>query len=182
MVMFLRLIALVFVLLGTNVAIAEVRPGVKIGLNASGVNSYDTKISCHAGVFVNIDLNKSFCFSPEVLYSREGFEAGYPDVNRIRLNYMRIPFMFQYIISKDIPIGFELGPQVGVLLNACQKTDESKTNLNNCRDFDCGLVAGLLVDLNKFIVQIRYCQGITTIIPNTNYRNNNIQASLGFRF
>ena len=62
MVMFLRLIVLVFVLLGTNVAIAEVRPGVKIGLNASGVNSYDTKISCHAGVFVNIDLNKSYAY------------------------------------------------------------------------------------------------------------------------
>ena len=174
---YFKIILLLITLMCTNRAIAEVRPGIKIGLNASGVNSYDTKISCHAGV-----LNKSFRFSPEVLYSREGFEAGYPDVNRIRLNYMRIPFMFQYIISKDIPIGFELGPQVGVLLNACQKTDESKTNLNNCRDFDCGLVAGLLVDLNKFIVQIRYCQGITTIIPNTNYRNNNIQASLGFRF
>lgn len=179
---YLKLILLAITLICADGAVAEVHPGVKIGLNASGVNSCGTKISYHAGVFVNIDLNKSFRFSPEVLYSREGFEAGYPDVNRIRLNYMRIPFMFQYVISKDIPIGFELGPQMGVLLNACQKTDKSKTNLNNCRDFDCGLVAGLLVDLNKFIIQIRYCQGLTTIIPDTNYRNNTIQASLGFRF
>ena len=64
---YFKLILLAIILICTNRAIAEVRPGIKIGLNASGVNSCDTKISCHAGVFVNIDLNKSYCIHERVL-------------------------------------------------------------------------------------------------------------------
>jgi hypothetical protein len=146
---------------------AQIRFGVKGGLNLSDVvlnNGYDPdlepaykiKAGFHSGVFASIDGENDFGLSAELLYSLKGVRA----FNRINLHYIVIPILLRYRLNDSWVA--EGGPEIGYLVTANSKYG----NLNGTWDnkLDIGLDAGLLYQLGKVDMGIRFNAGFLSVI------------------
>jgi Outer membrane protein beta-barrel domain len=117
---------------------AQVKFGVKAGLNAynfSGDDTedgdFETKIGFHVGGLVNVPISDKFSFQPELIFSTEGSKISEGD-DRINfnLNYINIPLLAQFNSAS----GFyaEAGPQIGLLMSA--KTDSKIGGVSSDED------------------------------------------------
>ncbi len=128
------------VAIATYTADAQVRVGLKAGLNGydfggdDSFEEYGTKFGLHGGVLVNIPVSEKFSVQPEVLYSDEGArysDAGY--VAKFNFTYINIPVLARLSFASGFYV--EAGPQVGFLASAKQKVKyEGETANNDIKD------------------------------------------------
>lgn len=148
-------------------AITQVTVGAKGGVNIASLSGFEgnSRISGHAGLFLHHTINRTWCFQPELLFSGEGqryFSNG--EERTLALDYIQLPLMIQYYPTSQLY--FEFGPQVGVLVSAQDKGDET-AHTNVKEDFSAAQVAlgvglGLKVT-NQVIVYGRYNFGLTDV-------------------
>jgi hypothetical protein len=102
-----------------NVNAQDVEFGAKLGANFGSIYGNNTEnidpilSIINFGFYSEIPLNEKFSFQPELMYSIQGFSV---DNNITRLNYLNIPLMGKYYVTKKLSL--EAGPQVGFLLSA----------------------------------------------------------------
>jgi len=125
-----KLILLVAAVLSMSVVAnaqnAQVRFGLKGGLNMAGANDNpysQVQPGFNAGVLLQIRLAGSrFAIQPEVLYSLQGEQEKFSgELIKFHLNYINIPVMLQCRIVRGLDI--ECGPQVGFLASAKAKIE-----------------------------------------------------------
>src|SRR5687768_13102667 len=141
--------------------------GVKGGVNIANLSGFEgnSRVSVHGGVFLHHTINSEWCFQPELLYSGEGqryFDNG--EERTLALNYLQLPLMIQYYVAPRIYL--EAGPQVGVLISAQDKGDET-VHVNIKDDFTAAQIA-LGVGLgfkatDQVILYGRYNFGLTDV-------------------
>ena len=130
---------------------AQVKFGVKAGVNLANINEsysgfagefdgdYKMKIGAHLGGFVEIKLAEKFALQPELLFSMQGAKYEEADFNdgagvsssyesTINLNYINVPVMVKFYPIPKLFI--EAGPQVGFLISAKTKFEESGTDFD----------------------------------------------------
>ena len=110
-----------------------IKVGAKAGLNLSTINGDDlddaeSLIGFHLGAVAEISIADKFSFQPELLFSTQGvkFEEsgeGYTYESKTKLNYLNIPLMAKFYIIEGLSI--EAGPQVGFLMSAKAKGEET---------------------------------------------------------
>ncbi|TXE20321.1 PorT family protein [Psychroserpens burtonensis] len=158
--------------------------GFKTGLNISNIAGGETDRNnlfvFHIGGFAEFKINEKFSLQPELLYSRQGSEVG--NSVKIKLDYLAIPLMAKYYLSKKISL--EAGPQISFLVN--DKFDFNESSISDAdtdaSSFDFGLNFGFGYNINsKLSTQVRYNYGITTISENPDIKNSVFQISLGYR-
>ncbi|MEO6134583.1 MAG: porin family protein [Ginsengibacter sp.] len=116
---------------GANAQV-EAHFGLKGGLNASELHSKDvkadTKIGFHVGGLAHIHGNSNWAFQPEVMYSLEGAKYKTPlgTLNR-NLSFINVPLLAQYMFDNGFRI--EAGPQIGFLMSAKDKIDNSNPDI-----------------------------------------------------
>lgn len=152
---------------------AQLKSGIKAGLNYSSLSGYtgDRRISFHAGLFAEIPLCKKWTLQPELLYSGEGQhypltteEGGEGEKGTITLSYVSLPVMFRYFLVHRFYL--EAGPQAAILVNAHSKgvgTDEmnvKRSFTNGQLGFNVG--AGIFFN-QRIAVYGRYFFGLTDI-------------------
>ena len=157
--------------------------GIKGGVNIANLSGFEgnSRISAHGGVFLHHTITSNWCFQPELLFSGEGqryFDNG--EERTLSLNYLQLPLMIQYYPSPQIYL--EAGPQVGVLINAEDKGDET-THLNVKGDFTAAQVA-LGVGLgfkatDQVILYGRYNFGLTDVTRFDNIVDHSRVGQLG---
>lgn len=124
----------IFVYANSTAQEGKIRFGVKAGLNVASlggdyVDGFDPRLSFHLGGLVEIPLVGKFAIQPELLYSSQGYKynsyLGYDeDYNsHVSLDYINVPVMAKYYIIEGLSV--ELGPQVGVLVSAKSKYEDS---------------------------------------------------------
>jgi hypothetical protein len=112
---------------------AQVKFGVKAGLNVSNISNVSTSalgmdatalesdgmaIGFHAGAFVNFSFGRLFGLQPEVLFSMQGGKqklgqlAGGSDAIDFTFDYINVPVLFE--IKPFANFGILVGPQVGL--------------------------------------------------------------------
>jgi len=142
----------------------DLRFGLKGGPNFAKLNVDDDDIDTesitqfHAGVYGTIKVTK-FAVQPEVLFSRQGSE----DVDGLEttLDYINIPVMAKFYVITGLH--FEVGPQIGFLLNGEQETLDINGNIRET-DIDFGVGFGTGCDLPfGLVVGARYVLGITDV-------------------
>lgn len=110
-------LALGFVMAVSSFAQSTPKFGLKGGLNVATLRqdnvSYDSRVGLHLGALAHIHLAPEWAVQPEVQYSQEGAELG--DV-KIKLDYINIPLMLQYMFNNGFRI--EAGPQLGLMVNS----------------------------------------------------------------
>jgi hypothetical protein len=157
--------------------------GIKGGVNIASLSGFEgnSRISLHGGLFLHHTINSQWCIQPELLFSGEGqryFDNG--EERTLALNYLQLPIMVQYYPTPQIYL--EAGPQVGVLISAEDKGDES-THLNVKDDFSAAQVAlgvGLGFKANdKVILYGRYNFGLTDVTRFDNIVDHSRVGQLG---
>lgn len=167
------------------------RFGIKGGVSLTGISNLkgNERTSGHVGIFVHHEINKNWCFQPELLYSGQGqhFTTDAGENRVLAMDYIQAPFMMQYFPTKHFYL--EMGPQVGLLVNSKTKDAGSGNNKNdvdgNYRKVDMGLNAGLGVNItNHFGIYGRYTQGLIDVTKSTdNYRlNSGVELGAAVRF
>ena len=96
-----------------------VRFGIKAGVNSSSLSWKQDGLeisgiqSFYAGGIAVFQVSKHFNIQSELIYSGEGVKAA---GNKIELNYLRLPLLFQYQHSSGFHV--EAGLQPGFIINS----------------------------------------------------------------
>jgi hypothetical protein len=170
---------LLFLLLGsTTAAIAqEAAVGVKAGVNFSNLNiegegvdfSFDQRTGFVGGLFVVVPANSLIALQLEGLYSQKGakLEEGGGSAT-IKVDYFDVPVLLRVSSDPAAQASFHVfgGPSFGFKLRARAKSSfdgetESEDIGEDVETFDFGVVAGAGVELGRFIVDGRYCWGLS---------------------
>jgi hypothetical protein len=160
--------------------------GIKGGLNLYNIKNdnnatYDNSVGFHLGLLAHIHLAKKFALQPEVVFSTQGanYTIGSTD-GELNLDYVNIPLLFQYMFDNGFRL--QVGPQVGVLVNAKSKfgslTSEVK---NNYSSVDVGYTAGVsyVHPPSGFGFDARYNAGLSNLNENSSVTSHNRGFQLG---
>ena len=162
--------------------------GLKAGANFANLKydfdgdseSGDMKVGINAGAFVNLPIGTNFAIQPELVYSAEGSKDDESD-EKLNLNYLNIPIMFQYTAS-----GFyaETGPQIGFLMSA-EAEDEDVKDLFESTNLSWGIGLGYKLPAGIGF-GARYNLGLSNIIKDGDdafkLKSNVIQVGLSYTF
>lgn len=195
----MKKIIFLFIIFSTTIVFSQkskldegIKLGIKGGLNVSNlmgdVEDLDLGIrtSVHIGMLAEIIVSDKFSIQPELLYSGQGATVGSnPGFLRKKLNYITLPVMAKFPVLKGLYL--ETGPQVGFLISAKDKTNDSNDKIKGIKTIDFGLNAGLNYEFkNGVFIQGRYNLGLTdtgaTGDANKRASNSVIQFSLGCLF
>ncbi|QKG53228.1 porin family protein [Hymenobacter sp. BRD67] len=160
------------------------RFGIKAGASLSSWTGSDagataTKLGFHAGLVANFGLNEMISIQPELLYSMKGGQDDTNSNNRVNLNYVDIPILAK-VATGATGLFFELGPQVGFLASATNKTSSSSTDVKDSfKGVDFGYAAGVGFQVASGpMVGLRYNGGFTNIVKDITIANTTIQTNL----
>ena len=162
-----------------SVSDAQVKFGIRGGLNASTISFKNLpnkaeRFGYHVGVFADVPVSAGFMsIQPELSYSAKG-TAFKPlnDRQTLNLNY----------VDLLLPVAFKLNIfdlQVGPFASYMTSTPDynyykdNKVFVDGFKKYDVGLTAGLSMNLNKIVIGLRYNQGFVDIT------NDNTRAILG---
>lgn len=163
--------------------------GIKAGANLSGIivtktngdltNPYSSRMSFHAGSYIQEHFTQQLLWQIEVLFSNKGYKMEVDGhTENISLNYLNWPILLVYRPYSRIE--FEFGPELGYMISG-------EDYLNG---FDLGIdVGGRYNFNNKLNAGLRYSYGLpfkfktndTSYNGNgSTYQNNVFQIYLGF--
>ena len=187
----LKLISLAAMLLIFSTSFSQgFNIGIKGGASINKIDGQSFKdeftYGYHLGAFATIGLSKKFAIQPEVLFNQfktdtsSTFSSLYQfnKVKDIKLNYLSIPILLNYNVSKIFAL--QAGPQFGILI------DQNKKLLQNGEDAfksgDLSLLGGAQLKLAKFRVYGRYAIGLTdinNIVSSDKWKSQSIQLGVG---
>ncbi|MEG2218362.1 MAG: porin family protein [Muribaculaceae bacterium] len=163
--------------------------GVKASLNlsnivGSGSDGTNIKVGYQAGLVGEYRFTKLFAIAPELVFSAQGAHAD-GDIDGViikaaaNINYINLPIMAKFYVTKDLSIDF--GPQIGYAVFF--HTAGVKVPTDNYNAFDFSLGIGATYNFNKLFVDARYNLGLTDIVKHSDSnKNSNIQIGLGYKF
>ncbi|MFA0963496.1 porin family protein [Roseivirga sp. BDSF3-8] len=115
------ILAATLCILCLNEATAQVKPGIKVALNYSSIESEyfqdtDNGVGYSIGGFLDVPVSNAFHLEPTLLYSVKRDKAMQEGItNKIRFNYLDLPLLMRFYVAD----GFNLfiGPQMSVNLD-----------------------------------------------------------------
>ena len=148
--------------------------GAKVGINFANLNfdpdddEFDPKVrtALTAGVLAKVPVAPRFAFQPEVLFSAQGSKAGDDEFDvTIKLNYINVPLLANIALSGgDNPVSLLVGPQIGFRTSAKIEGEGEEEDLkDDTESTDFGIVAGIAVQVRKFVIDARYTHGLRNI-------------------
>ena len=168
----LFLIIVVFSLISLTGKTQNFQGGLSIGANASQVDgdfsSGFNQIGIRAGAFATYQISNGFALQGQLLFDQLGSADGNRGGLIVRTNYFSFPILSQF--SLPIILGEEtqdlilqLGPSIGVLLNAKDQTGEF-TGLN---ELDIRLLAGIEFPLGNNALSLLYGYSMNSLAGNS---------------
>lgn len=173
----------------TTVLSQQTHFGLKAGLNAASLNvdpgqNLDSKLGLHLGGLAHIHISRHFAVQPEVLFSMQGGKSDGNDDVKLKLNYINVPVLAQYMFKDGFRI--QTGPQVGFLVSSKMKINDTEFDVDdtyNGIDFSWALGAGYLFK-SGFGVDARYNFGISDITDDggSDVKNSVFQLGVFYQF
>jgi opacity protein-like surface antigen len=166
--------------------------GIKVGTNINKIAGESFKnqftYGYSAGAFVDIKLSKEWSLQPEVLFNqvsadtsdkfRDLYTLSFDKISKIKLNYLTIPLILNYHVSKGIAL--QAGPQLGILIN--QNKDLLQNGKEAFKSGDFSLLGGLQIKFSSIRLYGRYAIGLNNLndIDNKDkWKNQSIQLGIG---
>ena len=204
--------AIAFMLLHPNLSFAEIRGGVKIGLNSAKLHGddvedfedmlgagFDSKLGFCFGGFVTFSLHEMFAIQPEVLYTMKGAKMEESVMGEtlyvwVNLNYLEIPVLakLQIPTQGNIKPSIFVGPALGIKVSAKAKAEYAgeteEEDIEDMKSTDLGLVIGGGVDFGlgkgMITVDLRYTLGLATISEweDEDVKNGVFSLMIGYSF
>jgi len=153
--------------------------GPKAGVNYSTwyntqLGNVNFRFGYQFGVALDYDFGNKFHFAPELLFIQKGFvlrNNQYNRVDKVRMNYIEVPLIgkFDLIDKKGNRPFFTLGMTLSYYVggNFVQTQDGNEVGSGAYGDgpdkkFDIGALAGVGMDLGRFIIEFRGQLGFTS--------------------
>lgn len=177
-----------------SVSDAQVKFGIRAGLNASTISFKNLpnkaeRFGYHVGVLVDVPISPGFVsIQPELSYSTKG--TSYKPLNdRQTLNLSYVDLFLPVAFKLNI-FDLQVGPFASFMTSTPDYTyyKDNKVFVDGFKKYDVGLTGGLTMNLNKLMIGLRYNQGFVDI-TNDNTRailgsgkNSVGQVSVGYKF
>lgn len=175
---FLSLIVLFITasVLSSNETFAQMRAGVKGGLNVSNlyiddIDDENARYGFNVGVYGQIFSTDVFAIQPELLFSTKGTRAEYDGIVdqtvKYNLSYLDLPVLAVFKLGKAAEI--HVGPYASYLLDANISysgdlaNGDEEVDKDNLKSFDYGLVGGFGLNFGMVQVGARYNYGLVKI-------------------
>jgi hypothetical protein len=158
--------------------------GIKGGLSYS---DFDQKFESNAesnyfvGAFFETELGDELSLQPEMQLCKQGNKL-------IKLFYVNFPILLKYKMTKEFYL--VLGPQIGFLSMENSSypnqlffdpfTGDYINNTINKTDF--GVTLGVGCNVDHFVFDLRFYNGLAPITNYYRFKNSVIQASIGYKF
>lgn len=208
----ISLFSLLLLLFVTTQTFAQVKFGVKAGLNLSNVTDkdkfgnnsayYSMKTGFHLGVTAEFPVSEFFSFEPGLLYSTKGYiykDLDYKATNSV--NYLEIPMNAIYKINLGgAKLLVSAGPYVGYALSGKHKGTEKGYDFDNSikignsdtddmKALDYGLNIGAGVEIKQMTIGVQYGFGLANIATyhdikayGSKISGKGIGISVGYKF
>lgn len=167
--------------------------GVKVGTNINKLQGQSFKdqftYGYSAGVYADIKVSNKWSIQPEVIFNQVStdtsdrfsdlYKINADKISKIKLNYLSIPILLNYNVSKGISL--QAGPQFGVLMS--QSKDLLQEGKDAFKSGDFSMVGGLQLKFSSIRLYGRYAIGLSNIndIDNRDsWKNQSIQLGIGF--
>ena len=205
----MKLLIVIIALTTTLESFAQIRFGVKGGLNFAKVldktnnrtysDDYKSKIGFNLGVTAEYSISEKFAIEPGVLFSTKGFKMENSVPASINLNYLEVPInaIFKIELS-SAKILFIAGPYLGYALSGKIKASEPILGDNedskeqkvvigtDIKALDFGLNVGTGVEIKDITASLQYGYGLANLsFQSENERklkNRVLGISLGYKF
>jgi Outer membrane protein beta-barrel domain len=190
---------------------AEMRGGLKIGLNLADLNGADiatfetefgapwkSKLAFCGGGFITFSLSKTMAIQAEALYTMKGARLETTvDTQDVEVSwntsYLEIPVLFKLMIPAKGRIQPSLfaGPALAIKLSGKLKVEaggaSAEQSIPGIKSTDLGLVLGAGADIGlKIRVDLRYTLGLTKMIEidgvTSDIKNGVFSLMVGYAF
>jgi hypothetical protein len=174
--------------------------GAKAGLNASTISGYEGPAggldatygrNIIGGLFVAIPVVEALAIQPEVLLTRKGvtLTASAGDIRTrtaLRLEYLEVPILARFAMSRRGRIYGLAGPALAYLRAASERIEavdlKTERDVEPPRRFELSVVAGAGLRLGAFVLEGRYCQGLTNLDETGSLKTRLLAALVGLQF
>lgn len=174
--------------LATGTAFAQnFNLGIEAGANASNLvgsdvskvgSSLSSKLGFVGGGFLCLNFGNSFGIRPEVLYEQKG-TAFSGTTSTTELDYIEIPVLLKFGLGTPM---FNPAILVGPAFSWNMLAQSNGTNIPNINTSDIGLIGGVELDFDKFLVSGRYELGLDNVSQNSNVQNGTLTFLVGYSF
>jgi hypothetical protein len=206
----LKLLIVIIALITTLESFAQIKFGVKGGLNVSNMldktkyrtysDEYNSKIGFHLGATAEYSLSEKFSIEPGFLFSTKGYKMEKSGVTgSLNLNYLEVPINAIYKIElSSVNILISAGPYLGSAISGKAKASEPILGVNedskeqkieigtDIKALDFGLDIGAGVEIKDITLNLQYGLGLANLTPNTEndakLKNRVIGISIGYKF
>jgi hypothetical protein len=197
----IRLSIVVFLIVFTFQSSAQVRFGVKAGLNLAKMldkdssttysDNFKMKPGINFGATTEIPVSESFSIEPGLFFSNKGYKMQDSAASlKFNLSYVDLPINVVYNIDLDyLKVSINAGPYLAIALKARAKSNEKifddghgnkvdKVNLNlgryksdEAKQVDYGVSLGVGAEINSICFGVQYSLGLANITTNTENQN-----------
>ena len=170
-------LAVSFAMCLTTDTMAQIRAGVKGGLNVSNlyvddVNDENARFGFNVGVYGQVFSSDAFAIQPELLFSTKGSKAEYggglfDQTTKYNLSYLDLPVLAVFKLGEAAEI--HIGPYVSYLLDANISHDGdlgsgvNDIDRDHLKKFDYGLSGGFGLNFGSLQVGARYNYGLAEL-------------------
>lgn len=126
-----------------------------------------TRAGFVGGIFATIPISGVVGFQPEALYSMQGTRFSEDGMTvTLEVDYFQVPLLGRFALGSGSPVALLAGPTLGIRTHAKVSApgvpaEASEEFADALERFDAGLVAGLAVDVGRFVLDGRYTWGLT---------------------
>jgi len=151
-----------------------------IGSDVSNLsNAPASKLGFVGGAFLCLNIGNVFGIRPELLYEQKGAAISGTSTSE-ELDYIEVPVLLKF--SLGLPVvnpALLLGPSFSWNTVA---TDVNGKTIPDINSSDVGIVGGLELDIDKFLLSGRYELGLQNIRSNSKVQNGTITLLVGYSF
>jgi len=198
-------------LLPTASFAAEIRGGLKAGVNLSSIHGADvgdiefelgapwkSKLGAVGGGFITFNLSPTIAIQAEALYSMKGAKLNTtvdttPVTVTFNGNYLEIPILLKIMIPTqgNLKPSLFAGPALGINLSHKVKAEgggmSEEIEIPGYKSTDLGLVFGLGLDIGRNIrTDLRYTLGFTKLVEEggvtSDIKNGAFSLMIGYCF
>lgn len=187
----LLMVALAFTTLNMS-AQDESKITVKAGVGITSVvgSDADTKnsLSYKVGVSYDWGVAENFSIIPGLEFAIKGHKVDGID-GSINKGYLQIPIFaaYKFRLSDSMKLALKAGPNIGfgVVGSDIEYAGGGKVNIFD-KDmfdrFDIGIIAGVSLDIDKFMVGVEYSRGFKKLVSDMSAFNQGVGVVVGYKF
>ncbi len=188
----LLMVALAFTTLNMN-AQDESKFTVKAGVGVSTLVGSDTEldkaaISYKVGASYDLGIAENFSIIPGLEFIKKGFKEDGID-GTINMCYLQIPIFaaYKFRLSDSMKLALKAGPNIGfgVVGSDIEFAGGGKINVfdkDMFNRFDIGIIAGVSLDIDKFMVGVEYSRGFKKLASEVSAFNQGVGLVVGYKF